>query len=115
MGYNIINSLFSAPQLTANQVDIKWSATSTATAFFDATIGSDFPAMSGYVLVNSGSSASSVVATFLNGTATLTTLATANGNYQAFYVLGANIVQFSTTGADTANGDFNVVFSNNPF
>jgi hypothetical protein len=84
----------------------------TTTTFLNAATGSDTPSLSGYALNNSSSVVSATV-TFLVGTTTLTTLSLGIGNYQAFYVVGANTVQITTTGL--ATGELNVILNANPF
>ncbi|MBB3869038.1 hypothetical protein DER53_12280 [Parageobacillus toebii NBRC 107807] len=105
--------LFAKPQSTAKQVEIQFNAGTAATTFFDAQFGSDVPALTGYALVNAGSGSATV--TFRNGTATVTTLDIAPGQYQAFFVLGADNIQINATAAGTSTtGDLNVVLNNNP-
>ncbi len=106
------DKLFAQPEILPNQSDIKWTVNGTTTTFLNAATGSDSPALSGYVLNNSSSVVSAAV-TFLVGTTTLTTLSLGIGNYQAFYVVGANTVQITTTG--NATGELNVILNANPF
>ena len=107
------DGLFAKPQSTAKQVEIQFNAGTAAITFFDAQFGSDIPTLTGYALVNAGSGSATV--TFRNGTATVTTLDIAPGQYQAFFVLGADNIQVNATAAGTTTtGDLNVVLNNNP-
>ncbi|MFB9761514.1 hypothetical protein [Ectobacillus funiculus] len=111
------DGLFAKPQSTSKQVEIQFNAATVNTTFFDATVGSDIPALTGYVLNNAGSSGTALVSFFNGGTAgvTVNSLSVAAGKYQSFFVLGADTIAIRTTVVSTiATGDLNIVLNNNP-
>lgn len=109
-----------APSILPNNTDMQWNAvTSGVQTLLDATKGTGLPSMSGYVLHNAGSGASTVTVLFkANSSQTastaLATMTVLRGRYQAFFVSGAAFVTLSSTTRAGANGELNFSLNNNP-
>ncbi|MFD1673788.1 hypothetical protein [Alicyclobacillus fodiniaquatilis] len=109
-----------APTILPNKVDMQWATTATgAQTLLNATKGTGLASLSGYILHNSGSSASTVSVVFKSSSAqassaALATLTVPRGQYQSFYVSGASYVTLASTTIAGANGEFNFTLNTNP-
>jgi hypothetical protein len=108
------------PSILPNNTDMQWNAiTSGVQTLLNASKGTGLPSISGYILHNSGSGASSVNVLFKTSTTQVASTALASitvlrGQYQAFFVSGASLVTLASTTKAGANGEFNFSLNNNP-
>lgn len=105
-----------SPTYLPFQSDITFNVTSSTASntYLIGTVGSAFGAVSGYVLNNSGSTASALVL-LKSGTVTLQSFHVAPGQYQTMFIVGADtVVVRATTSSPVVTGELHTVLNANP-